>query len=283
MEKWERRLINTKRGTFEVFCKGEGEPLCVTHNYSEFNDTGDYFANSFTKLFKVFLINLRETGNSEKAHFPYELSMVETIFDLEEIRKSLGYLSWNFAGHSTGGMLGIIYGIYFSNSLNHNIIVGAAARDYATFSKNCIYNWAHPQFNNMQDLIERLKINELSIEERKALSIERTKLSLHKPERYHEYFNLPISKKMSAIRLNYFNREFQIYDVTKKLALISCSTLIICGKHDVQCPIEYSEEMAEGIANSKLVILNQSNHYPFLEEKELFFKEVTQFTKKKLV
>ncbi|MEH7403549.1 alpha/beta hydrolase [Gottfriedia acidiceleris] len=64
---------------------------------------------------------------------------------------------------------------------------------------------------------------------------------------------------------------------------MSCPTLIICGKHDVQCPIEYSEEMAEGIEKSKLVILNESNHYPFLEEKELFFKEVNQFIKKTLV
>lgn len=41
--------------------------------------------------------------------------------------------------------------------------------------------------------------------------------------------------------------------------------------------------MAEGIENSKLVILSESNHYPFLEEKELFFMEVKQFTKKTLV
>ncbi|PEL13081.1 alpha/beta fold hydrolase [Bacillus sp. AFS017336] len=280
MEKWERKLLNTKRGVFEVFCKGEGEPLCVTHHYSEFNDSGDYFANSFTKLFKVYLINLRETGNSEKAHFPHELSMLETIFDLEEIRESLGYTSWSFAGHSTGGMLGIIYGIYFSNSLTTNMIVGAAARDYATFSKDCIYNKAHPKYSKMQELIEKLKGSDLSNEERVNLSIERTKLSLHKPERYNEYFNLPISKKMSSIRLNYFNREYQIYDVTKKISLISCPTLIICGKYDVQCPIEYSEEIAEGIKNSRFVLFNESNHYPFLEEKEKFLNEIKDFTKK---
>lgn len=41
MNRWRENLISTSRGNFEVFVKGEGEPLCVTHHYSEFNETGD--------------------------------------------------------------------------------------------------------------------------------------------------------------------------------------------------------------------------------------------------
>jgi proline iminopeptidase len=277
MKHWERNLISTSRGNFEVFVKGEGDPLCVTHHYSEFNETGDYFAEAFTRNHKVFLVNLRETGNSEKALEPYQLSLLETVFDLEAIRVSLGFKEWGFAGHSTGGMLGIIYGIYYSSSIRYNIIVGAAAREYMTFSTDCIYNPKHPQFERMQELIETLKSNELSMETRKELSIERTKLSLYSPQRYTEMFNLNITKKMSGIRMNYFSRELQIYDVTRKLKLVTVPTLIMCGKHDVQCPLQYSQEMEELIPNSKLVVLNESNHYPFLEEQELFNKEIDNF------
>jgi proline iminopeptidase len=67
MNCWNQRLVETSRGTFEVFSKGEGEPICVTHHYSEFNETGDYFAESFTKIHQVYLVNLREAGNSAKA------------------------------------------------------------------------------------------------------------------------------------------------------------------------------------------------------------------------
>lgn len=66
MNSWDRILLNTSRGTFEIFVKGEGEPLCVTHHYSEFNETGDYFAETFTNSHKVYLVNLREAGKSEK-------------------------------------------------------------------------------------------------------------------------------------------------------------------------------------------------------------------------
>lgn len=225
----------------------------------------------------MFLINLREVGNSEKAYESYQLSMLETIFDLEAIRETLGYKKWGFAGHSTGGMLGVIYGIHFSSSLKFTVIVGAAARDYSTFSADCIYNPKHPQFNRMQELIETLKRSDLSAKKRNELSSERTKLSLYEPDKYHELFNLGIKKKMSAARLNYFNREYPIFDVTKKLKLISTPTLIMCGKYDVQCPVTYSFEMHEQIPNSKLVIFNKSNHYPFLEEAERFEKELIHF------
>lgn len=277
MDKWEKNFVNTPRGTFELFIKGKGEPICVTHLYSEFNETGDYFAESFVKTHKVFLVNLREAGNSEKASQPYELSLLESIFDLEAIREALGHNKWGFAGHSTGGMLGVIYGIYFSNSLKFNVIVGAAAREYMTFSPDCIYNKEHRNYRRMQDLIEVLKRSDLPIDTRKELSKERTKLSLFEPARFDELFSLNIQKKMSAIRLNYFSREVQIFDVTKKLKLISTPTLIICGKYDVQCPITYSIEMNELIPHSTLILFNKSNHYPFLEEAELFNKEIKTF------
>ncbi|MGI2326708.1 alpha/beta fold hydrolase [Planococcus sp. YIM B11945] len=268
--KWDRKLLSTARGDFEVFTKGEGPPLCVTHHYSEFNETGDYFAESFTKTNQVYLVNLREAGSSEKAVHPYQLSMLETVLDLEAIREALNIDKWGFAGHSTGGMLGIVYAIYFSDMLSFNVVVGAAARDYMTFSDNCIYNSGHHQFARMQELMEMLKRPELPAERKRALKIERTKLSLADPTKYEEYFSKNISKEMSAIRLNFFSRELHMFDVTKKLAFISTPTLIICGRFDVQCPLEYSEEMAELIPNSTLSIFDKSNHYPFLEEAVVF-------------
>ncbi|MEZ2719490.1 alpha/beta fold hydrolase [Niallia circulans] len=277
MKKWPRKLLNTSRGKFEIFIKGQGEPLCITHHYAEFNETGDYFAESFVDTHKVFLVNLREAGSSDKATQPYELGLLESIFDLEAIREALGFKKWNLAGHSTGGILGVIYGIYYSNSLSKLVLVGAAAREYMTFSPDCIYNDKHPSFKKMQDLIEKLKRSDLTITEKMRITKERTKLSLYTPENYEEYFSLPIQKKISSIRLNYFSREVQLFDVTRKLKLISTPTLIICGKFDVQCPLSYSLEMNECIPHSKLLIFNQSNHYPFLEEASRFKDEIDAF------
>ncbi|MBT2680913.1 alpha/beta hydrolase [Bacillus sp. ISL-35] len=276
---WERKIINTARGSFEVFVKGEGNPICVTHHYSEFNHTGDYFANSFTENNMVYLVNLKEAGNSGKAHEAHELSMFDAVYDLEAIRETLGYAKWTFAGHSTGGMIGVIYGIHFSTSLTSLIIVGAAARKYANSSAECIYHPDHPHFDRMQHLIEVLKRSDLSPNERERFSKERTKLSLFHPDKYDEYFSLGIHKKMSAPRMNFFIREEIIFDVTRELEKISTNTLILSGRYDVQCPLSFSIEMNKLIPKSELVIFNESNHYPFLEEKMLFSQVISTYLK----
>lgn len=220
---------------------------------------------------------MREAGNSAKAVHPHQLSMLETVLDLEAIREALGFGKWGFAGHSTGGMLGVVYGIYFSEKLSFNVVVGAAAREYMTFSSDCIYNEKHPQFEKMQGLMENLKQSDLSAEEKNSLKIQRTKLSLANPDNYDDYFAKDIRKELSAVRLSFFSRELHVFDVTRKIGLITAPVLIMCGKHDVQCPLEYSVEMKELIPGSTLAIFDDSNHYPFLEEAERFAEVYSLF------
>ncbi|MGE7883254.1 alpha/beta fold hydrolase [Bacillus sp. NPDC094077] len=275
---WKQQIINTNRGTFELFTKGDGEPLCITHHYSQFNETGDYFADAFTSTHCVFLINLRDVGNSVKAHSENELSMIETIHDLEAIREALQFPTWHFAGHSTGGMLGLLYAITYPNSLQSLVIVGAAASNY-TETSFCIYHPAHPQFHYMQELIENLKSPHLTNEERKEFSTKRTKLSLYKPESYNSYFCKSIQKTMSASRMNAFAKEYSSFDLREYLPSIQAKALIVCGRHDAQCPIQYSTEMHEGMPNSIFVPFEDSNHYPFLEEATHFISITQEFYK----
>lgn len=275
---WKQLLVETERGRFEVFVKGSGPPLCVTHLYSQFNDSGDYFADVFTKNYTVYLVNLKEAGNTDSVNSPYEFFMFETVFDLESIRETLQIREWLFAGHSTGGMLGCVYGIHASNSLTGLIIVGAAAREYASSSSACIYHVEHPQYELMQQFIERLKDPYLEQNERQKTTEERTKLSLYRPEQYKILFSKPIHKKMAVARMNFFAREILQFDVTKQLSVITTPTLIACGRYDVQCPLSYSEEMASTIPNAKLLVFEESNHYPFLEEERLFELSIKAFS-----
>ncbi|MBJ7993655.1 alpha/beta hydrolase [Bacillus cereus] len=275
---WKQKIISTKRGTFELFTKGNGEPLCMTHHYSQFNETGDYFADVFTSTHRVFLINLRDAGNSVKAKVENELSMIETIHDLEAIKEALQFSTWHFAGHSTGGMLGLLYAITYPNSLQTLVVTGTAASNY-TETPFCIYHPAHPQFHYMQELIENLKSPHLTSEERKELSAKRTKLSLYKPENYNSYFCKSIQKTMSASRMNAFAHEYPSFDLKTSLPSIQTKTLITCGRHDIQCPIQYSIEMHEGIRNSTFVPFEDSNHYPFLEEAAHFTSTIQEFYK----
>lgn len=278
MLKWDRQMVETNRGSFEVFVAGKGDPICVTHLYSEYNQTGDYFAEKFIDCRQVFLVNLKEAGNSVRVKTADELSMSETVEDLEAIRSQLGFTSWDFAGHSTGGMLGLLYAVTKGTSLKSLILVGAAASREYNGTKECIYHPEHPQFNRMQELIELLKLPGLSPQERTALAQERTKLSLYSPDRYDRYFSGGASKRMAAKRLNYFGaNDYPEFDLRSQLAEVATPTLIMCGRYDVQCPLWCSVEMRELITGSKLVVFEHSNHYPFLEEAQAFSDEIYSF------
>ncbi len=281
MNTWKREKIQTARGSFEVFSKGTGKPLCVTHLYSAYNDSGDYFADMFTEHYQVFLVNLKGAGNSDSPQEAYELSMIDAMLDLEEIRKEKNLSTWTFAGHSTGGMLGILYGIHFSSSLDALVIVGSAAREYSSSSERCIYNEKHPKYARMQELMETLKKPALSPITRAELTKERTQLSLYQPEKYEQYFSKNINKGIAASRLNFFSREALIFDVTRQLASIQVFTYILCGRRDVQCPLEFSVEINDLIPHSSLWIFEESNHYPFLEEKDEFQQAINYIVQMK--
>ncbi|WEG18887.1 alpha/beta fold hydrolase [Alkalihalophilus pseudofirmus] len=275
---WEQKLINTQRGVFEVFVAGSGEPLFITHLYSEFNERGNYFADMFVDSFSVFLINLKEAGNSPRIKNEVELSMRETSEDLEAIRLALGFKTWSFAGHSTGGMLGLVYAEKHSSSLKRLMVGGAAATKAYMEHKDSIYSYKHPLNQRVRELLSIIKSSDSTKEERMQAVREWTEMSIYEPSRFDEFFSIPSSGKVVQKRLDYYiNNELPTYDIRDHITHSSTPTTVFCGRHDSQCPIVYSEEIHNRLLNSKLFIFETSNHFPHLEEKERFREMVRDF------
>lgn len=268
---WIQQFVETTRGTFEIFVKGEGEPLAVTHLYSEYDERGTIAANPYTAYYKVYLINLRGAGNSVKASNIHQYSMEESVLDLESIRETLKLQRWGFAGHSTGGMLALKYGINFPSSLTKLIVGGAAASyEYAQDSK-CIYCTENANYKRIIEIMDRLNSKETTIEERKSLSYEWLLMSFYKEEKLKQLLTQPNSGKTIGERLQYFRKyEYPTYDVRDALKLVNIPSYIYVGKNDSQCPLKFSEEIASLIPQANLTIFEESNHYPFFEEAEEF-------------
>ncbi len=275
---WEQKLIKTERGDFEIFEAGNGEPLCVTHLYSEFNERGYHFADRFVDDFKVYLVNLKESGNSTEIKNEDELSMSETSKDLEAIRSALGYDSWNFAGHSTGGMLGLVYAADHPDSLNRLIVGGASATNEYVKDQNSIYSDKNPLNNRLKEVFSILKSYDATKEERVQAGRKWTEMSLNDPGRYDEYFSKPSSGKVVQKRLDYYSyTELPTYDIREDISRIKTPTIVFCGRNDSQCPFVYSEEVFHLVPNSTFYIYENSNHSPHLEEVEKFRGMVKDF------
>lgn len=62
-----------------------------------------------------------------------------------------------------------------------------------------------------------------------------------------------------------------------RLEEVQVPTLIIAGQHDPETPLRCAEELNDGISNSRLIVFEESGHYPFLEEADLFESTLTSF------
>lgn len=275
---WKQEFIETSRGRFEIFIKGDGIPLCVTHLYSEFNQLGNRFADVFTDYFTVYLINLKDCGNSCKAISENELGMKETVEDLEEIRKNLNLEKWSFAGYSAGGMLGLYYVTRHPESITKLLVGGASAsKDYAKNEK-CIYSSKNALNKKLLEQITILNNPQSSKEERIKAKRVWEEMSLFRPENLDSYFSKPNSGKTVSNRLEYFSKtDIANYNIKRDLINVFTPTFVCCGKFDTQCPMEFSIEIHNLLPNSRIFIFEESNHYPYIEEEQIFREMVIEF------
>ena len=55
-------------------------------------------------------------------------------------------------------------------------------------------------------------------------------------------------------------------DYEDVLRAVSCPSLILCGRHDVLCPVQRHQDMHAMIPHSRLVIIEEAGHLPTIEE-----------------
>lgn len=271
MVMWEQHFIETSRGIFEYFQKGSGEPLCVTHLYSEFNENGNTLATPFTDYYTVYLVNLRGCGNSVKAEYESQYSMEETVLDLEAIREALGYEKWAFAGNSTGGMLALKYAVMAETHLTKIIAGGLSASKEYMYHPDSIYCEQNPNNARVIEILYSLSNPDTPREVKKTLGREWGLMSVYDKDRYDEIMNRPNSGRVVGPRLMYYaNKEVHDYDLRKEIAKVTIPAFIFCGLHDAQCPHVFAEEVVKLMPNATMTTFNYSNHYPYMEEEEAF-------------
>jgi proline iminopeptidase len=67
---------------------------------------------------------------------------------------------------------------------------------------------------------------------------------------------------------------YEEHNVTPWLGEIQAPTLILVGRDDFICPPSQAAIMHAGIPNAQLVIFEQSGHFPYVEEPDIFFAAV---------
>lgn len=78
--------------------------------------------------------------------------------------------------------------------------------------------------------------------------------------------------------LFFMSKELSAYDFYDRLKNISCPVLVIHGGYDGM-PLELSQKIQSHIANSKLIIIKDAGHFPFIDNPKKYNAIVYKFLK----
>ena len=275
MPDFESRRVDLGDTTLEVLEAGSGSLTFVcTHPYLDATGPrpGGAFTEALARAGRTLYLVPRGTGRSDPESDPARLGVMQTVADLDTLRRFLGVDSWVVCGASTGGMTAVEYAVRHPAATRAIVSVGGAASWRFLEDPACIYNPAHPEAWREEAARSALD----GSDEADARWI-RTVLDLSL-ERKELVDRLARATSISAARLERVREELVgRWDREGELAGLAMPALIACGRNDTQCPVSASVLMADRLPQGRLVIFERSNHFPFEEEPEAFRQATLEF------
>jgi proline iminopeptidase len=261
---------------------GEGEPIVVVHGGPGLD--GGYFhpgIDPLSKKYRVITYDQRGSGHSKGTLDTARLSIDQYVEDIEGLRQSLGLKKIHLMGHSFGGLLALMYGSKYPEQVRSLILIGSGARGdtSATASsqgKTVEERTTQADKDTAAKMIAAGYFN--TLEGRSKLFPILWKPYVYDKEKIR-LISTSINDSFSFVNKyvgGSFKNSILFENLDKRLALAHIPTLIIHGDFD-PVPMSAAETNHRILKGSRLVILKNCGHFPFIEQQEMFIKVVNDF------
>lgn len=260
--------MNIEINRAKLFYKtiGRGSPLIFLHG--GFGMDHSYFlpyVKPLAKRFRLIFFDFRGNGKSEST--PLETyTYRQFVEDIKELIKKLKLRKVYLLGHSAGGFIALKFALRYPQYLK-----GLILADTFPGGLRRKKSW-HPEKFDSDDRFKQATLKDL--------------LGAFRPK------NQEVGRKMLEqviYRKDVFERlirfEAPKWDVRKELPNIKTPTLVIAGEYDAfgkNHPNRFlrgSKILVRKIPNSKLEVIKDSGHFPFVEKPAEFSKVIVNFLK----
>ena len=221
------------------------------------------------------LISYDQRGNGESdGGEPY--SHEQFASDLEALRQELSLGKLILLGGSYGGYIALEYALRHQDNLHALILRDTAANN--RYKDTSMQRALESDFPVDKGRLERLFAGEVESNEDFSESFK-----MIQPLYTVTYDPAKDAERLAQIPFRFethnyaFSRNQADFDITEALREVQTPTLITVGRHDWITPLEASEELAEVLPNSELVVFENSGHSPQLEETERYLNVVRDF------
>ncbi len=253
--------------------EGEGLPLIVHHGGPGLDQT--VIAPHLSPLaqhMQLTCYDHRGSGRSASPQGPDPYNIDRFVGDLDALAKTLEVRPFALLGHSFGGIVALHFALAHPDQLTHLILVCAPAS----------HDFIQDVEEALPSRLEQEALAELSSlqESEPSDQVMRRSLELLAPIYFHD------PARVSELGLDsvQFGPESQAvwdslegFDLRPRLSEIQVPTLVIAGDSDLSVTPERARETADALPHGKLLVIENSGHYPFIEQPAPFLSGVLQF------
>lgn len=271
--------IPVKDGVIHTEVFGEGTPILIINGGPGMSSEGfRSLASRLSEANKAIIFDQRGTGRSrlEKVNTS-TVTMDLMVDDIEAIRTYLGIENWVVLGHSFGGMLGSYYTSKHPDKVSGLILSSSGGVDMELFENlNITSRLSDENQDSLRYWNRRISNGDTSFQARLKRGLFLAPAYLYDQE-YIPAIAQRLTQGNTTINgLVYRDMRRIGFDCKPTLSDFRNPVLIIQGKHDI-IPEYISLKARDLFSDSKLVILEYSGHYGWLEESDLFFTEIMHF------
>ncbi|AEH50513.1 alpha/beta fold hydrolase [Pseudothermotoga thermarum] len=246
---------------------GQGELLVLIHGFMGNSSNFEVIFEKLSKDFTVVAIDLPGFGLSEKDPLKplskrYLASVVSSLVD------KLGFSSCSVLGHSMGGEVAMWVALDKPSTVKKLILVNSTGKvEESTSYPNLL---GIPFFQ----IFARLVFFNYWFLKKTWLDMLVVKENFDE-EYFLKNYSLMYRTPHKVIENLAKNSDTQL--LIQKIEQITTPTLIIWGDRDFLVPLENALWFLEKIKNSKLLVINEAGHLPFIDKPEQFANSVRSF------
>lgn len=225
--------IKTKIDDIDIFYDkvGEGRPIILLHGWGANRNTFSKLAKHLCEQFCVYTIDLPGFGETEIG-LPLNLDEVAEI--LYHFCLALKIESPIILGHSYGGRIAIIYASKYP--IERLILVSSAGLQQTLTLK------------------KKMKIKVFKMLKRLGIKVKMGS---------KDYLNADnVRRRMLLDAIH--------SDLSENLDAIDTETILIYGQKDETTPVSLGRQMEKRIKRSALIEIEQSGHFPYLDQPTIF-------------
>ena len=258
---------------------GKGEPVVLLSGGPGFSP--EYLrpvADALAKKYSLVLFHQRGTGKSALAKYDGSvLELKKLVADLDSLRRELKQEKLTLVGHSFGGILSMMYAREHPDRIRALALIdsgGPTLQSVPKFNANL-----EARFSDE----EKLKIKEWSDPERKKADHKRAVLEITKAKT-PAYFADRTKAQLLIDSMNeqWFNdavfwgvvMQMAALDLRAGLEKVKAPVIVIHGKQD---PLESADEVQATFPGSRLVLIENAGHFPWLEQPEKVYSALDGF------